>query len=81
VIRSIDMVEKPSAVIDDLARIIAFNGRLAIIGVFLDNDPHAPLEPAKKASTRLRGVRYSKKASTSAWGATTTNATTTIYAT
>jgi glutathione-independent formaldehyde dehydrogenase len=41
-------VEKPSAVIDDLARIVAVNGRLAIIGVFLDNDPRAPLEPAKK---------------------------------
>jgi glutathione-independent formaldehyde dehydrogenase len=41
-------VEKPSVVIDDLARIIAVNGRLAIIGVFLDNDPHAPSEPAKK---------------------------------
>jgi glutathione-independent formaldehyde dehydrogenase len=41
-------VEKPSIVIDDLSRIIAVNGRLAIIGVFLDNDPHAPSEPAKK---------------------------------
>ena len=41
-------VEKPSVVIDDLARIIAVNGRLAIIGVFLDNDPRAPSEPAKK---------------------------------
>ncbi len=41
-------VEKPSTVIDDLARIIAVNGRLAIIGVFLDNDPRAPSEPAKK---------------------------------
>jgi glutathione-independent formaldehyde dehydrogenase len=40
-------VEKPSAVIDDLARIIAVNGRLAIIGVFLDSDPRAPSEPAK----------------------------------
>lgn len=39
--------EKPSAVIDDLARILSPNGRLAIIGVFLDNDPHAPVEPAK----------------------------------
>jgi glutathione-independent formaldehyde dehydrogenase len=41
-------VEEPSRVIDDLARIIAVNGRLAIIGVFLDSDPHAPSEPAKK---------------------------------
>ena len=41
-------VEKPSVVIDDLARIIAVNGRLAIIGIFLDNDARAPSEPAKK---------------------------------
>jgi glutathione-independent formaldehyde dehydrogenase len=41
-------VEKPATVIDDLARIVAVNGRLAIIGVFLDNDPLAPSEPAKK---------------------------------
>jgi threonine dehydrogenase-like Zn-dependent dehydrogenase len=41
-------VEEPSTVIDDLARTIAVDGRLAIIGVFLDNDPRAPSEPAKK---------------------------------
>lgn len=41
-------VEKPSTVIDDLARIIAVNGRLAIVGVFLDSDPRAPAEPAKR---------------------------------
>jgi glutathione-independent formaldehyde dehydrogenase len=40
-------VEQPSRVIDDLATIIAPNGRLAIIGVFLDSDPKAPTEPAK----------------------------------
>jgi glutathione-independent formaldehyde dehydrogenase len=40
-------VEKPSGVIDDIARIVAVNGRLAIVGVFLDSDPHAPSEPAK----------------------------------
>jgi glutathione-independent formaldehyde dehydrogenase len=34
-------VEKPSTVIDDLARIVAPNGRLSIIGVFLDSDPRA----------------------------------------
>jgi glutathione-independent formaldehyde dehydrogenase len=39
--------EKPAVVIDDLARIIAPNGRLAIIGVFLDNDPKATTESAK----------------------------------
>ncbi|HXM07635.1 MAG TPA: hypothetical protein VN936_09220, partial [Candidatus Acidoferrum sp.] len=41
-------VEKPSRVIDDIARIVAVNGRLAIVGVFLDSDPHAPSEPAKE---------------------------------
>jgi glutathione-independent formaldehyde dehydrogenase len=39
--------EKPSVVIDDLARIIATNGRLSIIGVFLDNDPKAATPPAR----------------------------------
>ncbi|MGB8966189.1 MAG: alcohol dehydrogenase catalytic domain-containing protein [Candidatus Cybelea sp.] len=33
-------VEKPTTVIDDLARIVAPKGRLSIIGVFLDSDPH-----------------------------------------
>ena len=41
-------VENPSSVISDLARVVAVNGRLAIIGVFLDNDPHALAEPATK---------------------------------
>jgi glutathione-independent formaldehyde dehydrogenase len=41
-------VEKPATVIDDLATIVAPNGRLAIIGVFLDSDPKAPAEPAKR---------------------------------
>ncbi len=40
-------VEKPQTVIQDLARIIAPNGRLCIIGVFLDNDPHAPSDTAQ----------------------------------
>ena len=40
-------VEKPSTVIHDLARILAPNGRLSIIGVFLDSDPAAPAEPAR----------------------------------
>jgi glutathione-independent formaldehyde dehydrogenase len=34
-------MEKPTSVIDDLARIVAPKGRLSIIGVFLDSDPHA----------------------------------------
>src|ERR1700722_16806245 len=41
-------VEKPATVIDDLATIVAPNGRLAIIGVFLDSDPKSPAEPAKR---------------------------------
>jgi glutathione-independent formaldehyde dehydrogenase len=41
-------IEKPASVIHDLARILAPNGRLAIIGVFLDVDPHAPSDPAKR---------------------------------
>jgi glutathione-independent formaldehyde dehydrogenase len=40
-------IEKPAGVIDDLARIVAPNGRIAIIGVFLDNDPKAPTEDAR----------------------------------
>jgi glutathione-independent formaldehyde dehydrogenase len=40
-------VEKPSTVIHDLARIVAPNGRLAIIGVFLDDDPLAPDEASR----------------------------------
>ncbi len=40
-------VERPRTVISDLANIIAPNGRLSIIGVFLDNDPHAPNEAAQ----------------------------------
>jgi glutathione-independent formaldehyde dehydrogenase len=34
-------LEKPTTVIDDLARIVAPKGRLGIIGVFLDRDPRA----------------------------------------
>jgi|SRR5579872_78310 len=41
-------VERPATVIHDLARIIAPNGRLAIIGVFLDSDPRASDDAAKK---------------------------------
>ncbi len=40
-------VEKPTTVIDDLARIVAPKGRLGIIGVFLDNDPRARDETAQ----------------------------------
>jgi glutathione-independent formaldehyde dehydrogenase len=41
-------VEKPSAVIHDLARLIALNGRLSIVGVFLDSDPQAPNPDAQR---------------------------------
>ncbi len=40
--------EKPGSVIEDLARIVAPNGRLCVIGVFVDSDPHAPTESAKR---------------------------------
>jgi glutathione-independent formaldehyde dehydrogenase len=40
-------VEKPTNVISDLSRLIAPNGRLSIIGVFLDSDPHATDEAAQ----------------------------------
>ena len=41
-------VEHPTSVIDDLATLLAPNGRLAIIGVFTDQDAHAPTDPAKR---------------------------------
>lgn len=41
-------VENPDWVIHDLARVLAPNGRLGIIGVFLDTDPNAPTEPARR---------------------------------
>jgi len=41
-------VEHPTVVIDDLARLIAPKGRLAIIGVFLDSDPHARSNEARR---------------------------------
>ncbi len=40
-------IEKPATVIDELARIVAPKGRLSIIGVFLDRDPHARNEAAQ----------------------------------
>jgi glutathione-independent formaldehyde dehydrogenase len=40
-------VENPSTVIEDLVRIVAPKGRLSIIGVFLDSDPHAPYNGAQ----------------------------------
>ncbi len=46
-------VERPETVIDDLARIIAVNGRLAIIGVFLDEDPNAPEPAARHGGYRI----------------------------
>lgn len=55
-------VEKPSTVIADLARIVAVNGRLAIVGVFLDNDPHAPSDPAEKGIYSIPWGTLFKKA-------------------
>ena len=42
------VVERPTTVIDDLARLVAPKGRLAIIGVFLDSDPHAHGNEARR---------------------------------
>ncbi len=54
-------VEKPASVIHDLARIVAPNGRLAIIGVFLDADPHALSDPAKRGEYLVPwGVLFKK---------------------
>ncbi len=55
-------VEKPTTVIDDLARIVATNGRLSIIGVFLDSDPHAPTATAKKGEYVIPWGTLFKKA-------------------
>jgi glutathione-independent formaldehyde dehydrogenase len=41
-------VENPDWVIHDLTRVLAPNGRLAIIGVFLDSDPRAPSKAAQR---------------------------------
>ena len=41
-------LEHPTTVIDDLARIVAPKGRLSIIGVFLDSDPHARNNQARR---------------------------------
>jgi glutathione-independent formaldehyde dehydrogenase len=41
-------IEHPTAVIDDLARIVAPKGRLSIIGVFLDSDPLAHGKEAQR---------------------------------
>ena len=61
-------VEKPATVIHDLARIIAPKGRLAIIGVFLDIDPHAPAEAAKKGDYSIPWGTLFKKGVTIGMG-------------
>jgi glutathione-independent formaldehyde dehydrogenase len=54
-------VEHPTTVIDDLARIIAPKGRLSIIGVFLDSDPHARSSEAKRGEYVIPwGVLFKK---------------------
>ena len=40
--------EEPTAVIDDLARLLNPTGRLGIIGVFPDEDPHSPKGEAER---------------------------------
>jgi glutathione-independent formaldehyde dehydrogenase len=57
-------IEKPASVIDDLAAILAPNGRLGIIGVFLDNDPKAPAGPEKHGAYLIPwGTLFKKGAS------------------
>jgi glutathione-independent formaldehyde dehydrogenase len=46
-------LENPESVIHDLARLIAPTGRMSIIGVFLDEDPHAPLESARRGDYEI----------------------------
>ncbi len=54
-------VEHPTTVIDDLARLIAPKGRLAIIGVFLDSDPHAHSNEARRGEYVIPwGVLFKK---------------------
>jgi glutathione-independent formaldehyde dehydrogenase len=54
-------VEHPTTVIDDLARIIAPKGRLSVIGVFLDSDPHARSSEAKRGEYVIPwGVLFKK---------------------
>ncbi len=53
-------VEHPATAIDDLAR-IAPKGRLSIIGVFLDSDPHARSSEAKRGEYVIPwGVLFKK---------------------
>ena len=61
-------VEKPATVIGDLARLIALNGRLSIIGVFLDSDPLASDEAAKHGDYRIPWGTLFKKGVTIGMG-------------
>jgi glutathione-independent formaldehyde dehydrogenase len=54
-------VERPASVIDDLATIVAPNGRLAIVGVFLDDDPNAAVESAKHGAFLIPWATLFKK--------------------
>jgi glutathione-independent formaldehyde dehydrogenase len=61
-------VEKPAAVIHDLARLLAPNGRLGIIGVFLDSDPHAPNDDARSGDYTIPWGTLFKKGVTIGMG-------------
>ena len=74
-------VEKPTAVIDDLARIVAPKGRLGIIGVFLDSDSRARDEAAQRGEYLIPWGTLFKKGVTIGMGRDDQNATTATYAT
>jgi len=61
-------VEKPSVVIHDLARLLAPNGRMGIIGVFLDADPKAPDEAAQRGEYAIPWGTLFKKGVTIGMG-------------
>jgi len=61
-------VEKPATVIEDLSRVVAPNGCLSIIGVFLDNDPRARTQDARRGDYLVPWGRLFKKGVTIGMG-------------
>ena len=61
-------VEKPTSVIADLARLVAPKGRVSIIGVFLDSDPHAPDAAAQRGEYMIPWGSLFKKGVTIGMG-------------
>ena len=61
-------VEKPSAVIQDLARLVVPKGRVSIIGVFIDNDPHGPNPDAQRGDYLIPWGTFFKKGVTVGMG-------------